>query len=150
MVMHNYTVEEALKNVLSETISELSRLRKEKEEIDKRISQLEEEARSYDIALKGYLKRTGNYNSQELDINMIKKASSHKLRLQILAKHDSGRITVKDSSALLFNNGFIKSKRRSNAYQIVRGLLEEMVDEKIFEKIAPGEYRLVGQQSFLQ
>jgi len=149
MVMHNYSVEEGLRNVLSEALAELSRLEEEKEKLDSRIEQLKEEAYSYEIALKGYMKRTGRQTKVEIDWNMLREASSHKVRLQMLAKHDGGNITVKDASALLYTKGIIKSKRQANAYQIVRMLLDEMVDARIFQKVGPGKYKLIGAQQAL-
>ena len=146
MVTNNHSVEEGLRNVLSETISELDRLKKEKEELDGRIMVLQEEMHAYEVALQGYMKRTGRQIKVDIDWAKLREAKSHKVRLIKLAEYDGGKITVKDSSALLYTKGFIKSKRRTNAYQIVRMLLDDMTDAKIFEKVGPGEYRLVGAQ----
>ncbi len=149
MVTHNHFVEEELRKVLSDTMAELAKFEKERDQIDNKLVKLEEERRAYEVALQGYLKRTGRQNSIEPDWDKLRQDPSHKVRLVRLARHYGGNITVKDSSALLYTKGFIKSKRQLNAYQIVRGLLDGMVDENIFEKFAPGQYRLMGAQQSL-
>ena len=149
MVTHNDFVEEELRKVLSDTMAELNKLEKDKDVIDNRIAQLQEEKHSYELALQNYSRRTGKQLSIEPNWDQLREARSHKMRLQILARYTGGTITVKDSSALFFNKGLIKSRRLSNAYQIVRGLLEGMVDEKVFEKVAQGKYRLINSQQTL-
>ncbi len=149
MVMNNHSVEEGLRNVLSETMSELDRLEKEREELDGRIMALQNETHAYEVALQGYMKRTGSQIKVDIDWAKLREAKSHKVRLIKLAEYDGGKITVKDSSLLLYTKRIIKSKRRSNAYQIVRTLLDDMTDAKIFEKVGPGEYNLVGAQQSL-
>ncbi len=149
MIMNNHSVEEGLRNVLSETISELDKLKKEREELDGRIMVLQEETHAYEVALQGYMKRTGRQIKVEIDWDKMREAKSHKVRLIKLAEYDGGKITVKDSSALFYTKRIIKSKRRENAYQIVRTLLDDMTDAKIFEKVGPGKYKLVGAQQAL-
>lgn len=149
MIMNNHSIEEGIRNVLSETMSEFDRLAKERKELDGRIMELQEEIHAYEVALKGYMKRTGRQIEVEIDWAKLREAKSHKVRLIKLAEHAGGKITVKDSSALLYTKRIIKSKRRSNAYQIVRMLLDDMTDAKIFEKVGPGEYRLLGAQPSL-
>ncbi len=149
MVNHNHFVEEELRKVLSDATAELVKLEKDREQIDGKLVQLERERHAYEIALQGYLRRTGKQNSVEPDWDKLRKDPSHKVRLVRLADHYGGNITIKDASALLYTKGFIKSKRQANAYQIVRSLLDNMVDDKIFEKVAPGQYRLIGAQQIL-
>ena len=74
----------------------------------------------------------------------IRKDKNHKERLIRMARHNGGMIKVNETSSLLYTRGIVKSKRRSNVYQIVQGLLADMTDNGIFEKAAPGLYRLVG------
>jgi hypothetical protein len=149
MVTHNYSVEEELRIMLSNITDELNELEKEKSQIDNKITQLNEEKRAYENTLQSYVKRTGKQVSLEPDWNALRRDPSHKARLIRLARYNGGRITVRESSALLYTKRIIKSKRQKNAYQIVRGLLDQMVDEKLFEKVAPGEFRLIDSQSSL-
>lgn len=141
---NNHSLEEGLRKLLSDALSELGKLERNKQELEGNITSLRAEADAYETALQGYFRRTGRQPINEIIWTKMRKDKNHKERLIRLARHNGGRIKVNEASSLLYTKGIVKSKRRSNVYQIVQSLLSDMKDDGIFEKIAPGEYRLVG------
>jgi len=81
----------------------------------------------------------------------LSEEQTHKQRLIAIAKHNGGRVRISQATDILYSKGFIKSKKRANAYIIIQSLLADMTEEGQFEKTNPGQYRLVGaQQSLLR
>jgi hypothetical protein len=149
MVTDTHEFEETLKKLLLETKTELDRLSKEKEELDVKITSLTEETNGYEIALQNYLKRMGKPLFHEPDWSKVRSLPTHKDRLIYLAQNLGGKINVSEISSQLFNRRIVKSKKRTNVYQVVTGLLNEMVEKGIFQKTKPGEYSLIDSQQIL-
>lgn len=146
MMTNNHSLEEGLRKLQADALSELGKLERDKQKLDENITSLRAEAQAYETVLQGYLRRTGRKPIDESIWAKMRKDKNHKERLIRLARHNGGLIKVNEASILFYTKGIIKSKKRSNAYQIVQGLLADMTDNGIFEKIAPGQYRLVGNQ----
>ena len=143
---NNHSLEEGLRKLLADALSELGKLERDKERLDEGITSLKAESQAYETALQGYLRRTGRKPIDESIWAKMRKDKNHKERLIRLARYNGGIIKVNEASTLLFTKGFIKSKKRANAYQVVQGLLADMTDNGIFEKASPGQYRLIGNQ----
>lgn len=142
--------EEQTRRLLAETKSELNTIETEIAELqDKRVT-LAREVNAYETALQGYLRRMGKQKGAEFNWNeLLRGDKTHKLRLITIAKHNGGKIRVNQATDILYSNGFIKSKKRATAYVMIQGYLASMMEEGTFEKIAPGEYRLLGAQENL-
>ncbi len=151
MVMNNHSYEDQTRRLLAETKSELTVIGNNIAELQQRWETLKREAEAYETALQGYLRRAGKQDVIETDWDKLLGGTSqtHKKRLITIAKRNGGRIRVTQATDILYSKGFIKSKKRANAYQIVSMLLVDMIDDGQFEKVAPGEYRLVGTQQSL-
>jgi hypothetical protein len=150
MVQSNDSYEEQTRRLLAETKSELTAIGNQMAELKQKWEALKKEAEAYEMVLQGYLRRTGREVDTATDwVQSLGGLSSHKERLIAIAKHEGGRVRVSHASDLLYTNGFIKSKKRANAYRIVQNILSSMADEGIFEKVNPGEYKLIGAQQSL-
>lgn len=142
-MINNHSLEDGLRKLLAEVLSELGKLERDKKELEENVASLRTEAQAYERALQGYLKRTGKEPIDDRIWAQMRGDRNHKERLIRLARHNGGIVKVNETSTLLYNRGIIKSKRYQNVYQIIRGLLVDMTENGIFEKIAPGQYRLV-------
>jgi len=143
-MVNNHSLEEGLRKLQAEVLSELGKLESNKQELEESIVSLRTEAQAYETALQGYLKRTGKASISDRIWAQIRNDKNHKERLIRLARHNGGMIRVNETANLLYTRRIVKSKRYQNVYQIVRGLLVDMTEDGIFEKAAPGRYRLVG------
>lgn len=151
MVMNNHSYEDQTRRLLAETKSELTAIGNQMAELQQRWETLKKEAEAYETALQGYLRRAGKQEVIETDWDKLLggKSQTHKKRLITIARRNGGRIRVTQATDILYSKGFIKSKRRANAYQIVSMLLADMTDDGQFKKVAPGEYRFVSSQRSL-
>ena len=141
--------EEQTQRLLAETRSELTIVEGRLDELMEKREILQREIGAFEIALEGYLRRSGRQafggdNWVEL---LSGSEMTHKKRLIAIAERKGGRIKVSEATDILYSKGFIKSKKRVNAYTIVQALLTQM--EREFEKVKPGEFRLVGAQQTL-
>ena len=143
-MVNNHSLEEGLRKLQAEVLSELGKLESNKQELEESIVSLRTEAQAYETALQGYLKRTGKESISDRIWAQMRKDKNHKERLIRLARHNGGMVKVNETANLLYTRRIVKSKRYQNVYQIVRGLLVDMTEDGIFEKAAPGRYRLVG------
>ena len=148
-MINNHSLEEGLRKLQAEVLSELGKLERNKQELEESIVSLRTEAQAYETALQGYLKRTGKGSISDRIWAQMRQDKNHKERLIRLARYNGGMIKVNETANLLYTRGIVKSKRYQNVYQIIRGLLVDMTEDGIFEKAAPGRYRLVGAQKSL-
>lgn len=151
MVTNNHSFEEQLQRLLAEALSELKSLEEKRGELEHEIGIIRGEARGYELALEGYRKRSGK---QAISVQpnwrkLLESQETHKDKLVAIANVSDGIVKVSSASDLLYTLGFIKSKRRANAYRIIQTLLTRLVEENTFKKVGPGEYRLLGAQESL-
>lgn len=144
MVTINHSYEDQTRRLLAESQSELNAIETEIKELEKKRATLEQEVQAYEVALQGYLRRTGKQAISEPNWAKLLKGKVHREKLITIAKHNGGIIRVSQATDLLYYKKFIKSHKRANAYSIVQALLSDMADEGLFEKVEPGEYRLIG------
>lgn len=149
MTTNTNSYEEQTARLLAETKAELEAAEASKKEVDDKIAILTREAHAYELALQGYRRRSGRETTNEPDWGKLLEGLIHKEQLKVIAKHGGGKIAVSYAARLLYTKGFIKSRKPGNAYTIVQTLLSTMTEEGLFEKMAPGEFRLVGAQTIL-
>ncbi len=150
MVMNNPSYEEQTRRLLSEAQSELGALDAEIAKLQDSRLKLVQEVNAYEIALQGYFRRSGRQVSAEIDWSrLLNSVPTHKDRLKLIAKQNDGRMRVGQATDILYTKGFIKAKKRSTAYTMVQVMLADMEKKGIFEKMAPGQYRLVDVQPSL-
>ena len=140
----NHLYEEQTRRLLAETQSDLTIIENQIAELQQKREVLKREAEAHELALRGYLRRTGRLEFAEPDWAKMFEGQTHKEKLITIAKHNSGRIKVNKATDILYTKGFIKSRKRANAYTIVQTLLANMAEEGKFEKIKSGEYRLIS------
>ena len=106
-------------------------------------SSIAEELQSYEGSLRNYLRRSGKEPKQEpIDWSKIlKKCRTHRERLIAIAAHNNEELKLSPAIDILFNGKFIKSQNRANAYLIIYGVINSMVDKGEFEKVDRGTYR---------
>ncbi len=152
MVINNHSYEEQTRRLLAETQSELTAIGNQMAELQQRWNTLKKENEAYEVALQGYLRRIGKQASVEFDWSqLLSEAKTHKDRLQLIAKHNDGKIRVNQATDILYTEKFTQTKKRATAYTMIQGMLTTMAEEGIFEKVGSGEYRLVDtQQSLLK
>ena len=150
MVLNNHSYEEQTRRLLAETQTELTAIGNQMAELQQKWNTLKKEAEAYEVALQGYLRRAGKQESAEFDwTKFLSEAKTHKERLQLIAKHNDGKIRVNQATDIFYTKKFTQTKKRSTAYTMIQGMLAAMAEEGIFEKGVPGEYRLVGAQQSL-
>ena len=104
----------------------------------------------YEITLRGYQKRTGKQEQSEIDWSkLMLGAKTHKDRIIIVLKQFGGIARPNQITDILYTKGFIKSKKRANAYQIVQTNITLLTDKKLVEKTDTGDIRLIGAQPVL-
>ncbi|MBM3156551.1 MAG: hypothetical protein FJ004_04615 [Chloroflexi bacterium] len=150
MVMSNHSYEEQTRRLLSDIKSELQLVDEEISKLIQKQTMLAKEVEAYQVALESYLRRSGKQVGTEFDwTKVLASAETHKERIKLIAEKQGGRIKVSQATDILYSKGFIKSKKRSTAYVMVQGMLAEMADSGIFEKVGQGEYKLIGAQQIL-
>ena len=151
MVTNNHTFEEQTRRLLSEAKSEQNAINEQITTLQNEAVLLAREVNAYETALQGYLRRIGKQTDIEIDWDkLLAEKGTHKDRIKLIAEQKGGTIRVTQVTDLLYVNGFIKAKKRATAYTMVQSMLADMVKNGEFEKLSPGEYRLVGvQQSLL-
>lgn len=150
MVINNNSYEEQTRRLLAETKSELNAVEVEITELRTKAVTLTREVDAYETALQGYLRRIGKGITTEPDwVKLLEGLKSHKERLKAIAKHRGGRIRVSEATDILYTQGFIHAKKRFTAYSMVQSYLADMAEDGDFEKVAPGQYELIGAQQSL-
>ncbi len=145
MVISNHTWEEETRRTLTLIQSELHEAEQEYGEAQEKVSRLTREAEAMELALQIHLQRTGKQVSVEKDFrNLLADQKNHEERIKRIAERNNGLLKVASAADILFNYGLLKSKARINAYRIVYGLLLKMTEGGIFQKSAPGEFRLAN------
>ena len=144
---------EQTRRLLADTQSELGIIEAQITELEERRETLQTEAAAYELVLQGALRRLGKQEIVEPDwVNLLKSQETHKKRLEAIAKEKGGRIRVNEATDILYTNDFIHAKKRSTAYAMVQSYLADMAeagDFQKFQKLAPGEYELIGAQQSL-
>ncbi len=143
--------EEQTRRLLAETQSELRSVETQIDELRNKAGTLAKEVDAYETALQGYQRRTGKQTIIQTDWRkLLKNEKYHKDKLKAIAKQNGGNIRISEATDILYTNGFIKTKKRANAYIIIQSYLAEMAEKGgSFEKVAPGEYRLKDAQPSL-
>jgi hypothetical protein len=147
MVINNYSFEEQLLRLISATKAELEAKEKDYHKLIKEIQELTLEKEGYEKALSGYQRRFGIPGQAEINWNeLLKDADTHKEKIIVITKYLGGSTRPNQLTDILYNQGFIKSKKRANAYLIISRILIDLVDKRLMEKTDTGEYRLLGAQ----
>ena len=149
MITNNGLWEEQTRRLLSDKLSELNKIKALVEELQKKEARVKAEAQAYELVLEDYLKGAGRQFKTEPDWLKLLENQTHKQQLLTIAEHSGGRIKNSEATDLLYTKHFIKAAKRATAYIMVQRFLKEMREEGRFEKIAPGEYRLIGAQQNL-
>jgi hypothetical protein len=141
----SHTFEEQLRKLISETQDELNDIDAQRESLEKRRLAVVEELQSYEVSLRGYLKRIGKEERVEGPpdwAKLFKRCRTHKDRLLTIARHSGGILKFNSAVDILYNGQYIKSKSRANAYVQLYYIVMGMVDKGILEKSERGIYRL--------
>jgi Tfp pilus assembly protein PilN len=149
MITNNGSWEEQTRRLLSDKLSELNKIKAQIEELQEKEAKVKAEAQAYELVLEDYLKGAGRQFKIEPDWLKLLENQTHKQQLLTIAEHSGGRIRVSEATDLLYTKHFIKAAKRATAYIMVQRFLKELREEGRFEKIAPGEYRLIGAQQNL-
>jgi predicted nuclease with TOPRIM domain len=147
MVMTSHSWEEETRKYLSEIQTELTDISKRLEELHKKRDDLTREAEAFITALAVHLRKTGRQENLQQDIKeLLVNQINHKERIKRIAEQNNGVLKIGTAADILYNYQIMKSKSRMQAYRTVYGLVVDMVEEGIFQKSTPGEFRLVGTQ----
>ena len=149
MITNNGSWEEQTRRLLSDKLSELNKIKTLVQELQEKEARVQAEAQAYELVLEDYLKGAGRQFKTEPDWLKLLENQTHRQRLLIIAEHSGGRIRVSEATDLLYTKHFIKAAKRATAYIMIQRFLKEMREEGKFEKIAPGEYRLIDSQQNL-
>ncbi|MBI4303027.1 MAG: hypothetical protein HY665_01620 [Chloroflexi bacterium] len=133
---------EKLRNMLAEARAELVKVEAEKKDWETAIASLTKEIESLQTILESYGRRVSVKG--EPDWKQLLKGKKHAEKLVAIAQHTGDSIRVNRITDILVTAGLVKSKSRANAYRSIRGTIEQLVTDKVFEKVSRGQYRLVG------
>ena len=149
MITNNGSWEEQTRRLLSDKLSELNKVKTLVQELQEKEARIQAEVQAYELVLEDYLKGAGRQFKIEPDWLKLLENQTHKQQLLTIAEHSGGRIKTSEATDLLYTKHFIKAAKRATAYIMIQRFLKEMKEEGRFEKIAPGEYRLIGAQQNL-
>jgi len=149
MMTNSSSWEEQTRRLLSDKVSELNRIKTMVQELQEKEARIQAEAQAYELVLEDYLKGAGRQFKIEPNWLKLLENQTHKQQLLTIAEHSNGRIKTSEATDLLYTKHFIKAAKRTTAYIMVQRFLKELREEGKFEKIAPGEYRLIGAQQDL-
>lgn len=145
MVISNHAWEEETRKTLTLIQAELHDAQNDYEEARENLSRLTREAETMELALQIHLQRTGKGQTVEKDMReLLASQRNHQERIKRIAEQNNGLLKVASAANILFNYKLIKSRTPIHAYRIVYGLLINMTEEGIFQKSAPGVFRLVN------
>lgn len=146
MVSSNNSWEELTRRLLSEAQTEKNDLDAQIAEQQQKSDELDAEIEAYKIALGAYLTRTGRQKSSQVDWVLLLQNLSHKDKLIAIAKENGGRIRQSQATDIIYSNQLTEAKKRATVYQMVKNALDILIEDRRFEKVSPGEYRLVDIQ----
>lgn len=142
--------EEQTRRLLAETKSEFDAVQAQIRELTEKADKLLRDSQGLETTLDVYLRRTGKQVTTQTNWReLLHDVTTHKTRLEAIAKHKGGEIKISEAANILYTNGFIQTKKRANAYIIVQSNLADMEKTGIFKKIRAGEYKLIGAQQIL-
>ncbi len=148
MAMSNRSWEEETRKTLTQIQAELNAAIKEYQEAKAKVEKLDKEAEAMELALRIHLQRTGKRSVIKKDLRtLLAGQKNHEERIKRIAEQNNGVLKVSSAADILYSYRLIKSKSRINAYRIVYGLMLYMVEDGLFQKSGPGEFRLIGAQS---
>ena len=150
MVIVNHAWEEETRKYLAEIQMELAAVDKRLEEIQARRDALAHEAEAFSTALEVHFRRTGRPETSRPDMReLLINQRNHKERIKRIAEQNNGVLKIGEAATILYTYRIMKTKSRMQAYRIVYALTKDMVEEGIFKKSGPGEFRLLGTQPAL-
>lgn len=150
MVTANHAWEEETRKYLADIQTELVDIDKRLEELQAKRDALAHEAEAFNTALASHLRRTGREQIRQPDMrDLLTNQPNHKARIKRIAEYKNGVLKVGEAANLLYTHRIIKTKSKMNAYRIVYALALAMVDEGVFKRSAPGEFRLLDTQPAL-
>jgi hypothetical protein len=150
MVITNHAWEEETRRYLAEIQTELANVDKQLEELQAKRDALAHETEAFNTALAVHFRRTGRQETSRPGVReLLINQRNHKERIMRIAERNNGMLKIGEAADILYTYGIIKTKSRMNAYRIIYALTADMVDKGIFERSAPGEFRLLGTQPTL-
>ena len=151
MTLNEYQFEEQIRKLLGTAKAELAQNETEQKSLQSKAVLLTSEIGALEIVLEGFLRRSGRPVDTDSNwLKQLKAASTHKDRIMMIAKRENGVLKTNQITDMMYSTGCIQSKSRVNAYQIVNRALVELEEDKVIEKVGPGEYRVVGAQQVFQ
>lgn len=145
MVVSNNDWEDETRKTLTLIQAELHEAEQEYEKVGEKVSKLTREAEAMKFALQIHLERTGKGQTVDKDMReLLADQRNHQERIKRIAEQNNGLLKVATATDILFNYHLLKSRTRMNAYRIIYGLLINMTEAGVFQKSAPGEFRLVN------
>jgi hypothetical protein len=139
--------------MITETKKELDYNESMTSQLKHRRTELADALRSYETTLNNYLKQTGkeplvktvaDANPEKIDWGgVLKIIGPHRLNLIRIAEQMGGELKFGAAVNILYDNHYMKSKSRSNAYVQLYNVVKDMVKKGELEKIGQATYRLV-------
>lgn len=150
MVINNQAFEEQLLKLITDTKSDLVSKEEQKVTIDREVEILKNELQGYEVTLHSYQRRSGVKGHNGIDwTKLMIGAKWHTDQIIVVLKQLGGIARPKEIVDVLYGNGFIVSKRRTNASQIVKTNLIKLIDKGLVEKIDK-DYKLIGIQPVMR
>lgn len=150
MTLENHAWEEETRRYLADIQTELDSVNTQLEALQARRDGLAHGVEALNTALAIHFRRTGRQETTQQNMReLLANQPNHKERIKRIAERNNGVLRVGQAADILYTYGIMKSKSRMNAYRIIYVLVRGMVDEGIFEKSGPSEFRLLGTQPTL-
>ncbi len=149
MIINNQFEEQLLK-LITATKSDLVAKEEQKATIDREVEILKNELQGYEITLHSYQRRSGVKGHNGIDwLKLMVGAKWHTDQIIVVLKQLGGIARPKEIVDVLYGNGFIVSKKRTNASQIVKTNLIKLIDKGLVEKIDK-DYKLISIQPVMR
>ena len=145
-MLNSNDFEAQLRKLISETQDELNKTNEQLKAIEEKRTSLNDELQSYEYSLHSYLKRIGKEDNQKASSNwdeILKHCKTHKERILTIAEHNNDTIKFNSMVDIIYNGKHIQSKSRANAYVLLYGIVQEMVDKGLLKKTKKATYKLV-------
>lgn len=135
---------------LTELTSLIARLHKEREELSQKFSEIDEQIKAVEVTMR-LIRHDGSQAAPDIYDALVAELRRAKAQektqmdaLKLIANKSNGSIKVTYAQRLMVETGFIANPK--NAASIIYTLISR---SERFEKVKPGEYRLMGSQQSL-
>ena len=142
MVINNNSLDEQIHGAIAKMRTELNALEFQRQQLNDRLVELVRAIEAYELVLEYESRKAGREYSTGPDWGQLLQGLKRKDQIIVIAKQKGGRFKVGDARDILFNSGISQSRSRKSAYFTTYGLVKEMENDGLLEKVGPAEFQI--------